>query len=90
MVLTPVTPTSASIGLATISRDGTTFPARAYSTVYEATGQARKPSITFPLEAKELFNDPDSVLRISQVRQVVRFEIPLSLCEQKIDCNAAP
>jgi hypothetical protein len=74
----PSTPTSTVISIATISRDDTTIGVKGSSATYSAKGQARNPSIIFPSEAEPLLKDPDAVLKITEVRRMVRYEIPLS------------
>jgi hypothetical protein len=73
------TPTSTAISIATISSGGTTYNLRGSGSAYSASGEVRNPRITFPTDAEEALEDPDAIVAISEVRRVVRYEIPMPL-----------
>ena len=71
-------PTSMTISVATISNGEQMYATGGTSHTIFASGAVQNASIRFPLEAEPLLRDPDSVLRITELRRGVRYEIELS------------
>jgi len=72
-----VTPTLTVIDLATVSADGATFSTKGIAATYAASGAVRNPVIIFPIGAKSLLENPNALLTITKVMQMVRYEIAL-------------
>lgn len=72
----PSAVTSAHVRKATIEHEGTVYHSTGAGVTVNSDGTVAHASIRFPIEALQAINDPSSILKVTAVRELVRYEVP--------------